>query len=67
MKYINTGKMITESTSLNKNYAQQFLDVITEESKYRENPSVYKQKIIAYVTQNSQGKYIQLSPELITM
>lgn len=65
MESSRTGKMITESTSLNKEYAQKFISVIDEELKYRENSGVYKQEIAKYVIQNSHGQYIQLSPELI--
>ena len=57
--------MIPASKQLNKEYTENFVKIIVREMVYKTNAAQYKQEIIDYIKTNSNGKYIELNPDLI--
>lgn len=62
-----TGNMITENDSANKEYAKYYIDIINQNLDCRIDPKKYHKQIVDYIKLNSNGKYIQLPPDLLIL
>lgn len=62
-----TGNMIAWNDTANKEYAKYYVDIINQNLDCRLNPKKYNAQILEYIKTNSNGKYIQLPPDLLIL
>lgn len=62
-----TGDMIPWNDTANKEYAKYYVDIINQNLDCRINPKKYQVQIVEYIKANSNGKYIQLPPDLLIL
>ncbi len=60
-----TWNMVAENDFANKEYAKDFINIINQNLDYQINPTKYQKEILKYIQTNSNGKYIELPPDLL--